>query len=52
MLVRKILRFHSEMHISAEGMPELMEAPAPKNRDSGTVRLIPIDLTKASRKRT
>ena len=41
-------RFHSHTHISAEGTPELTDAPAPTKTQTGEDRLTPIDLTRAS----
>src|SRR5258708_1467501 len=40
------------MHVCAEGRPELVEAPAPRNSASGAARRTPMERTKASRERT
>jgi len=44
----KSLPFHSMMHFSAEGIPELTEAPAPRKSLCGVSRLIEIERTNAS----
>jgi hypothetical protein len=41
-------RFHSQMHWLADGIPELMEAPAPRKTSKGWSRDIPIERTMAS----
>ena len=41
-------RFHSQMHCVAEGIPELIEAPAPRKTSNGWSRDIPIERTMAS----
>ena len=46
--MRKIERFHSQMHWLADGIPELIEAPAPKKTNSGWPFNIPIERTIAS----
>src|SRR6267154_1456869 len=51
LLVKKILRFHSQIHICAEGMPDVMEAPAPRKSACGVFRLTPTDRINASRGR-
>src|ERR1700730_16455937 len=40
------------MHICAEGTPEVVDAPAPRNMAKGDDRRTPIDLIKASSDRT
>ena len=51
LFVRNMSRFHSHTHISADGSPELTDAPAPTNTQTGDGRLTPIDLTRASKGR-
>src|SRR5215216_1376789 len=51
LFVAKMLRFHSHMHFSADGTPELTDAPAPRNSACGVKCLIPIDRMNASRER-
>src|SRR5262245_45057080 len=48
----KDARFHSQMHICADGIPELVEAPAPRNRAKGLGRRTPTDRISASSDRT
>lgn len=52
LLVRKIDRFHSQMHVAAEGTPDVIDAPAPRKRECGVALLIPIDRMSASRVRS
>src|SRR2546421_9932812 len=49
--VMKICRFHSQMQFSAERIPDVIEAPAPRNRPWGSTRRSDTDRTSASRVR-
>lgn len=46
------MRFHFQMHRSADGMPEDIDAPAPRKKRCGVDLLMPIDRTRASSGRT
>src|SRR5687767_12845241 len=48
LFVEKISCFHCHMQRAADGIPDETDAPAPKNKQTGLVRLIATDRTKAS----
>jgi hypothetical protein len=47
-LVRKIARFHSQIQLAADGIPELIDDPAPSKRACWEALLMPTDRMNAS----
>ena len=46
--VMKICRFHSQMQLSADWIPEVIEAPAPRSMPCGSDRRSETERTRAS----